>query len=265
MLLNSLVIVLREVLEAALILAALMAASRMRGQSLGWVLTAIIAGLAGAAFYGSNMDSVSQLFEGVGQELLNAALQFSAFFALVATAFLAVRNAVGSQRSMRMLTLAMIMAVALLITREGSEIFVFISGFVGTEDFLASTGAGAAIGAAIGFSVGALLFYLLLSQPASRAMPIATWLVALMGAGMCVQATQLLIQADWIHVSESLWDTSGQLPENSLLGQLLYAMLGYEATPSAEEALVYLGSLMMITGAIIAGYYVGQKKSGVAV
>jgi len=75
----------------------------------------------------------------------------------------------------------------------------------------------------------------------------------LIAAGMALQATALLIQADWITVSGAIWNTSAILPEDSLLGQLLYAFIGYEASPSATEVIVYVSSMAVVAVAFVAG------------
>jgi high-affinity iron transporter len=65
-----------------------------------------------------------------------------------------------------------------------------------------------------------------------------------------LQAAGLLIQADWLSAGQPLWDTNTLLPEASIPGQVVYAVFGYEATPSLQEIIVYLGSLLIIAGVI---------------
>lgn len=253
MLLNSVVIVLREVLEAALMLSVMLAASRHLGIQARWVVIALALGLFGAAGYGYSMGFVSNLFDGVGQEVFNALLQYILFFALAIIIFLFASCNADSKHHGVILPVLMATAMTVAITREGSEILVYLSGFLQLREFVSSVGVGSFIGACIGISVGVLLYYLLLSQPARRAIPIAAILLSLTGAGMVLQATGLLIQADWISVAGPLWNTSGFLPEDSLPGQLLYALIGYEASPSAKEVLFYSASLVAMALALFAG------------
>ncbi len=77
----------------------------------------------------------------------------------------------------------------------------------------------------------------------------------LVGAGMASQVAQLLIQADWLPSRLPVWDTSGWISETSVTGQLLYALIGYEATPTAIQAGFHLGGLLLL--AII--FLVGQR------
>jgi high-affinity iron transporter len=41
-----------------------------------------------------------------------------------------------------------------------------------------------------------------------------------------------------------VWDSSGWISETSVTGQLLYALLGYEATPSLKQLVFYGATLV---------------------
>jgi high-affinity iron transporter len=252
--------VLREVLEAALLMSVLLAMTRFLRLSGRWGVAALILGFLGAVSYGYALGPVSELFDGVGQEICNAALQFTAFALLAVVAFLIARRIQEPPGRQNTLQLLMAATVALAITREGAEILVYVSGFWSMNDFFSAVGVGSLIGASIGFSVGILIYYLLLAQPSRRALPICVVLLFLVAAGMSSQATRLLIQADWISTAGALWDTSGILPEDSLPGQLLYALVGYEASPAAIEVAVHIGSIVLVAAAFFLGRSI--KRSG---
>lgn len=254
MLLNSVVLVLREVLEAALLLSVMIAVSRILSLSVRWVFIAIAAGFAGAIAFGLTMHRISDLLGGVGQEISNAMIQLAVFGLLLATVFVVARCSRKFQPNGKTLPILMVFAVALAITREGSEILIYTLGFWQIDNYLSNIGIGSVVGACIGLSVGVLFYYLLLSQPTGRALALSTVLLVLIGSGMCAQAIALLIQADWISAAEPLWDTSNVLSESSLPGQLLYALIGYEASPSSREVMFYVGSLLAMIIAVIAGH-----------
>jgi len=253
MLLNSVIIVLREVLEAALLISVFMATSRYLGLSNRWVIIALILGGIGAAAYGYLLGPISELLDGVGQEVGNATLQLATFLLLVPTAFQVSRRSTLAGRHGELLPLLMAAAVMLAVVREGAEILVYVSGFWEVRDFLSAVGVGSLIGACIGLSVGVLVYFLLVALPAKRALLAYGTLLLLIAAGMSLQATALLIQADWISVTGALWNTSAILPEDSLVGQLLYAFVGYEASPSATEVIVYVSSMAVVAVAFLAG------------
>jgi len=45
-----------------------------------------------------------------------------------------------------------------------------------------------------------------------------------------------------------------------LPGQLLYALIGYEATPSAIEVMMYAASIAVMAVAVFAGFMVSRSK-----
>jgi len=260
MLVNSVIIVLREVLEAALMISVLLAVSQPLRISARWLRTGLFAGLVGAVTYGLFINPISELFEGVGQEVLNALLQFGVFAVLALVAFLIARQRAEPCENASLLPTVMALAIALAVTREGSEIMVFVSGFLQVSGFLSSVGLGSFAGAAIGCSVGVLFYYFLLSLSERRTLQISLVLLTLAASGMAAQATGLLIQADWINISGALWDTSSIVAEDSLPGQLLYALIGYEATPSAIEVMMYAASIAVMAVAVFAGFMVSRSK-----
>ena len=104
---------------------------------------------------------------------------------------------------------------------------------------------GSLVGAAIGTSVGALLFYTLASLNRTWTPTVSAVVLALVAAGLASQACLLLIQADWLPAQMPLWDSSGWLAEDSVPGQLLYALTGYEATPTPLQAGIWFGDLLL--------------------
>ena len=112
---------------------------------------------------------------------------------------------------------------------------------------------GSLAGAAIGFSVGVLFYYLLLAMAPQRALLLSLLLLGLAASVMSAQATGLLIQADWISVAGPIWDSSALIAEDSLTGQLLYALIGYEASPSATEAVIYAASAGVMAISVLIG------------
>jgi high-affinity iron transporter len=255
MLINSVIIVLREVIEAALLISVLLAVSRRLQLSVQWAPIALIAGALGAALYARLLEPVSELFDGVGQELINALMQFGISVLLVVIVLLIARRRERLGGPATVLTGLMAIAVALAAIREGSEILVYVFGFVTIESHRASVLLGSLTGAGIGFSVGVLLYYLLLAIRVNHALWVSLTLLALAASSMCAQAVKLLIQADWLPSGAPLWDTSALVNEQSMVGQFLYALIGYEATPSAIEAVAYFGSIGIIIVAGLAGWF----------
>jgi high-affinity iron transporter len=69
---------------------------------------------------------------------------------------------------------------------------------------------------------------------------------------MLMQASMLLEQVDWLPSATAVWDSSGLISERSIAGELLYAVFGYEATPSALQLALYLSGLAVMALAWLA-------------
>ncbi|MEQ8535374.1 MAG: hypothetical protein RIB86_26185, partial [Imperialibacter sp.] len=128
----------------------------------------------------------------------------------------------------------------------GSELFVFYTAFLQQTGSVLQAATSGFIGLAIGMSAGAIGYYALVTQKASRARFCYALTLTLIASGMVMQATQLLIQIDWISVSEPVWDSNWLISEPSAAGQMLYAVFGYEATPSMTEIILYIVSVFII-------------------
>lgn len=232
MLLDAILTVLRETLEAGVLISLLASVSRRLDQPMAWLYVALPAGLGGALLYAFNLATISSAFGGVGQELLNALLQYliCAFLIVI----LVLLDGWSANRA-RMLHRCMAIIMVLAVSREGAEIMLFFSSYLRTEAALVRAVTSGFVGLGVGLSVGVMAFLILVTLPAAPARRIQTLLLALISAGMALQATQLLTQADWLEPGLPLWDSSELLSENSMLGQMAYAVLGYEATPSAPE------------------------------
>lgn len=245
MLLTTVIIILQEVLEAVVLIGLLLSLTRSLELSYRWFGAALIFGALGAAIYGLQLARISNAFDGVGQEVLNALLQFAIYglLLIVAASLLPLRAETAKRR---LLTVVMTAIVALAIVREGSEIYVYLLSFRYRPEPLTAVVTGSLIGAGIGFSVGALFYYSLLSlSPRRRQLAICV-LFAFIGAGLCLQASQLLVQADWLPAQYPLWDTSSLLPESAVAGRLLYAVAGYEATPTSLQVGIYAAALVIM-------------------
>ncbi len=247
MLLNAVIIVLREALEAGILISVLLTISRQADLSSRWLLIAMAGGLLGAALYAYFLGDISTWFDYVGQEVINAGLQFGLFFSLAGVCvLLSLRPPMVKTRHRQWLTALLAVAVILASIREGSEILVFFIGFLAQSDVFLKAMTSGFIGLMIGVSVGALCYYALMSLPQPVCRRVQLILLVLLAGGMVAQASQLLVQADWLPAAEPLWDSSRWLSESSLFGQLLYATFGYEASPTPVEVALYLAAIVSI-------------------
>lgn len=250
MLLNAVIIILREVIEASLIISLFLAFSQIFNHSRAWLLKALCLGVISAAIYAVNIGVVSQWFDGVGQEVINASIQIIIYLVLLTFLIIAMRP--DSQLNKSLLTAMMMTGVIFATVREGSEIIIYIHGFVTVPELFQSVLLGSAIGAGIGISIGVCIYYILLNMPINISVRVGYVLTVLLAGSMISQSIQQLTQADWVISQYPIWDTSTWISEHSITGQLLYALVGYEATPTGLQVTAYLSALFIIL--LFSGY-----------
>ena len=257
MTISAVIIVLREVLEAALLVSLLLSSAIAMGISRRGVVAGLVLGIVGAALVTWQFDFISDSFEGVGQEVFNAALLAAMVLLLLAySGYMAARTA-REQSGISVPLAIACLVVAMALTREGVEVFVFIYGFSAIPAELLSVLVGGAMGAGIGISFGVLIFYALISLPARPGAIIQQLLFALVAAGMASQAVVYLTQGGLIDSRMPLWDTTDWISEASVTGQLLYALLGYEATPTATQLVMYGMTLLLFI--VVVGFARRQR------
>jgi high-affinity iron transporter len=259
MLSNAVILILQETLEAALLISVLATVCYLQRMRMSWLYWGLLLGVICASIYAANLQRVSEWFDYVGQEVVNASLQ--AAISILLMVFCAVvpavhppipghsnRNAGDGQQWALLMATAI---VTLAITREGSEIVLYLSGLIRQKDHLQAVLMGSGLGFGIGLSIGFLVFYGLLGMVPRWAMRASGFLLAIFSGNMLSQAAMLLIQADWLPANRTLWDSSAWLPEHSVLGQLMYALIGYEATPPLLYGLAYVAGFTGVLAVIV--------------
>lgn len=258
--LASAVIVFREVLEAALIVGIVLAATKGLEGSRRWVAMGVLAGLLGSAVLAGSAEALSEAASGMGQELFNATVLGIAVVMLawhtiwmsshgreMAAEMKRVGHAV-SVGSRPLSVLAVVVGVAVL--REGAETVLFIMGVSASETAgKLATVAGCAVGLGAGATVGILIYRGLLAIPARHLFSVTTWLVTLLAAGMAAQAVTYLGAAGVIDIpAQPLWDTSWLLSESSIGGRLAHTLVGYMDRPGIGQLAAYGATLLGIAG-----------------
>ena len=259
--LASLVIVFREVFEAGLIVGIVMAATQGITGRAAWLAGGIGAGVLGAAVLALFAGALENAFNGAGQEVFNACILIAAVLMLSWHQIWMAshgRQMAGEMKAMgrdvalgRRSLFAMALVVGVAVLREGAEVVLFLYGIAasGHEGWQALM-AGGAIGVALGALVSFLLYRGLVAIPVSRLFTVTGWLIALLAAGMAGQAAAILAGADLIPAwGYQLWDTSWLLPEDSIPGRALHALVGYADRPMG----VQLAAWLVVLAALVIG------------
>jgi high-affinity iron transporter len=255
------IIVFREVLEAALIIGIVLAATKGVERSRAWIGCGIAFGLIGSGILAGSAEALSDALAGMGQELFNASVLLVAVAMLgwhtvwmsshgreMAQDMKRVGHAV-SMGTRPLSVLAVVVGVAVL--REGGETVLFLYGVSasGGGEGLASTAVGFGLGLAAGGAAGAVLYAGLVAIPTRHLFAVTTWLVTLLAAGMAAQAVNYLAAAGVLDMAtQPVWDTSGLLAEASIPGRIAHTLVGYMDRPSAGQIMAYGATLLSIIG-----------------
>jgi len=256
--LATLIIVFREVLEAALVVGVVLAASRgMPGRGL-WVTAGCGAGVLGAIIVASFASEIANAVQGVGQELFNATILIAAVCMLgwhniwmsrhgreLATEATRIGREVRAG-SRPLYALALVCGIAVL--REGSEIVLFLYGIaVGGGSTRLGMVIGGVLGVISGAMAGAAIYFGLLRIPLRYLFTATSWLILLLAAGMASQAAAFLAAANVVPtLGNDRWNTSAILNESSLVGQLAHVLIGYTAQPAGIQIVFYVATLILI-------------------
>jgi high-affinity iron transporter len=260
--LDAVMLVLREVLEAALFVSLLLALGARLGVPSRWAMSAIPLGLLASWLLGHFAAPISEAFDGTGQELTNAALyllaigSFVTLNVLIAPVVVDRRNRAPDQP--RLLSVLFVLIVAGSIAREGSEVWIYLSSFVDAPTAMSAAVMGGLIGTGIGLSVCALVYYALFFLGTRTFFVVFFVLATLVVGGLSMQVAKLGLQIGWLDSGAPIWDTTWLVSERAWFGQLLHALFGYDANPNALQAVFYVGALLAV--GIGAGVRVARQR-----
>jgi high-affinity iron transporter len=256
-------IVFREVMEAALVVSIVLAASGGLPRRSWWVTAGIAGGLAGSGVVAAFAGQIAAALAGVGQEVFNAGVLALAVVMLGWHNVWMTRHGRELAEHARTLgrevrsgmrphyVLAVVTGLAVL--REGSEVVLFLYGIAaGMGSGAAGMLAGGALGLVGGVLLGAGLYLGLLRIPARHLFAVTGWMLLLLASGMAAQAAAFLVQAGLLPpLGTALWDTSWLLSEGTVPGQVFHTLVGYVSRPDGIQLLVYALTLIVIGGLML--------------
>jgi high-affinity iron transporter len=245
--LTSLLITLREGLEAALIVGIILAylakIGRVDSAKYVWLGTglAVVASLAaGAAIYvtaGDLSGRAEQVFEGSTMTLAAAVLTWMIFWMRREAAN--VRTSLQSRIDSRLargswLGLAALAFVA--VVREGIETVLFLFAASRTAESPIWATIGGLIGLAAAIGIGYVLYRGTARLNLRAFFHVTSVILIVFAAGMLSHAVHEFVEAGIVPgVVQPVWDTGAVLPDGSGAGRFLASLLGYSSDPSLSE------------------------------
>jgi len=248
-------VIFREVLEMSLIVSVVLAATGGHPSRNRWIGLGFLGGIAGAGLVAIFTDSISDAAEGVGQELFNSAILFTAALLIGWTIMWMRKHAREMAQHLKKLGTAVVegelpfyslaIVIALAVLREGSEIVLFTYGaMISGTTSVTGVLTGGAIGITAGALIGVLLYYGLLKISTKNLFKVTGWLLMFLVAGLSSQGARYLSAAGYFtDFSDMIWDTSAILSESGVIGQTLGVLFGYSERPLEIQVIFYLATL----------------------
>lgn len=250
-------LVFREVMEAALIVSLVCAATRGVARRGLFVIAGIALGITGAVLVALGAGVIAGWASGTGQNLFDASV------ILAAVAMIGwhvvwmskhgreltqhMRTVGGAVKAGTSSLTLLLVVVALAVLREGSEIVLFLYGMaVGGTDTAGLAG-GIALGVAGGSLLGLALYFGLLRIPVRHFFAVTNGMLLLLASGLAATAAGFLVQGNLLPSwGTQIWDTSWLLSNGSLAGRTLGTLVGYNATPAGIQIVFYAGTLLLL-------------------
>ena len=99
-----------------------------------------------------------------------------------------------------------------------------------------------------GAAFGTTLYQGLIRIPMRYVFKVMGALLILLAASMASQAANNLVLVDMLPpIIDTLWDSSFILSDESLLGEILHVLVGYDAQPSGMQMVVFVVTLGVVT------------------
>lgn len=250
----SLLVVLREALEAGIIIALALSYLRKLDQ-MRYRWHVLLGG--GAALFlsiaaGAALELSSRSISGRAMEIMEGSAMLFAAAMLTLMIFWMARQAATLGANLRQdvrralergspLTLSLLAFTA--VGREGLETVLFL--FAGSTTTSTSL---YWLGAAIGLLIAMFLAYLI--YLGSARLPLKAFfnvtgvLLIVLAAGLISNGLKELLEAGVItSLGPHVWDTYNYVPDNSQLGRFLATVLGYDSSPHLFALVAYVGYL----------------------
>jgi high-affinity iron transporter len=253
---------LREGLEAALIIGIVLGAvSKIRRTDLApsvWIgtlsavgvsiLTAIILTPFGMSLEGS----AEQIFEGITMLVAAGILTWMIFWMGKQARFLKSELEDGVNKAAATTGKRAVFMVAFLaVVREGIELAIFVTAafFAGNQGQASTTLVQILAGTILGLGTAVLLGYTIFATTVRldlrKFFQVTGILLILFAAGLVAHGIHEFNEAGWIPVIvEHVWDVNMILDENSVAGQLLKTLFGYNGNPSLTEMIAYFAYII---------------------
>jgi high-affinity iron transporter len=256
---------LREGLEAALIIGIVLGAvSKIRRDDLKpavWygtfsaIAVAILTGLILTSFGMSLEGKAEEIFEGITMLIAAGILTWMIFWMGKQARFLKSELEDGVNKAAASTGKRAVFWVAFMaVVREGIELAIFVTAafFAGNQTETSATVVQILVGTILGLGTSVLLGYTIFATTVRldlrKFFQVTGMLLILFAAGLVAHGVHEFNEVGWVPgIVEHIWDVNMILDENSIAGQLLKALFGYNGNPSLTEMIAYFVYIAVVT------------------
>jgi len=252
----SLLITFREGVEASLIVGILLGFLKKTGQTqyAKYVWSGVVAAVVVSVAVAVAILAVGAELEGPAEPLFEGTMLFIAVGLVTGMIFWmryqsrTLKSSLESEMSAAVQNghpRALFATAFFAVVREGIETALFISA-IGFTNKNIDTLAGSVLGLLIAALVGYLIFASTLRLNLRTFFSITSILLLVIAAGLFGRAIHEFIEIGLLPaLREGVYNVGGILPSESTVGQVLTALVGYNAAPDLLESIGYVGFLAL--------------------
>jgi high-affinity iron transporter len=257
MMITSLLLSLREGLEAALIIGIVLGALKRTGRSdlnrslWAGVASAMLVSLVTALF----LRAVDQELVGKAEQIFEGSMLLLAAGVLTWMIFWMRRESRGMKSGLEYKVhlatsvkggSALFFLAFIAVVREGIELALYITAASMTMSGI-QTIMGTAIGLSIAYLLGYLIYSTMLHMNLQRFFRVTSVILILFAAGLIGHSVAEFNEAGLIPaIVNPIWNLNPILNDSSLLGSIFSTLFGYHGNPSLSEAFGY-GVYLLVT------------------
>ncbi len=260
------IVVFREILEIALIVGILTAATKEVEGRTKWIVGGLSLGVIGSIILALFTDQIAESLDGMGQEFFNGLILVSAAIMIAWTVLCMQKHAKSLSAELKRLSKSvqegrkplyvLSVVIFLSVLREGAEIVLFTYSYFISGTSIEKILSGLAIGIALGSSIGLALYFGMLKAFGKYFFQITTWILVFLASGIAAKGIGFWVNADILPALGSpVYDSSNILSQQSIVGELLHIFLGYMDQPSGSQLIAYFITL----SGLVMGLRVAKK------
>lgn len=262
------IVVFREIIEISLIIGILSAATKGILYRERYIAGGLMLGVLGSVALAYTMDNISSMVDGDGQEIFNGIVLILASLLITWTVIWMQKHSKSLSGELKALAnkvrtgdktiLSLLLVTTLSVLREGSEIVLFTYGIFMTGISFAQLMMGFFAGMLCGSLCGLALYYGMMKIFGRYFFKITTWILVFLSCAILSQGVGYLVSVEVVpSIIDPIWDSSGLISDQSIVGKILNICIGYIDQPSATVVIAYIVNFLVL----MAGLFFHKIKS----